>query len=273
MSYQIFNEASLGKFIELIKNKVKSMVDNATVASAQKATNDSDGNAINTTYRKVADSYSKAEVDEVDEYLGSKVDTISTDELISKYTAYELFNNFLDYRKTVYLSLTENDPIYGMVPGRMSMCYHGGGIVAWAAQLAMPDGLGTAIVSIEDTDADVETGSLNLSYTVITTNTYTLVSTIDIAVAAWDSTSKTATVSAMVTADCAVDVAPAESSYDDYVNAGIRATAQSGGTDGNGTLTFTCKTIPTKVISVNIKAMKITPLFSARRNVKQGVVS
>ena len=63
MSYQIFNEASLGKFIELIKNKVKSMVDNANVASATNATNatkatqDSDGNAINTTYRQISDSY------------------------------------------------------------------------------------------------------------------------------------------------------------------------------------------------------------------------
>lgn len=33
MSYQIFNEASLGKFIELIQNKVKSIVDNATAAT------------------------------------------------------------------------------------------------------------------------------------------------------------------------------------------------------------------------------------------------
>lgn len=63
MSYQIFNEASLGKFIELIQNKVRSIVDNATVASAQKATNDSDGNAINTTYRKITDSYNKSEMD------------------------------------------------------------------------------------------------------------------------------------------------------------------------------------------------------------------
>jgi hypothetical protein len=42
---------------------VKGYVDNATVASAQKATNDSDGNAINTTYRKISDSYSKSETD------------------------------------------------------------------------------------------------------------------------------------------------------------------------------------------------------------------
>lgn len=269
MSYQIFNETSLGKFIELIQNKVRSMVDNATVASAQKATNDSDGNAINTTYRKVADSYSKAEVDKVDEYLESKVDTISTDELISKYTAYELFNNFLDYGKTVYLSLTKNDPIYGMVRGRMSMCYHGGGEVAWAAQIA-PDGgvLGTAIVSIEDTDANKEDGSLRLRYTIINTNTTTVVSTINIAVSAWDSASKTAAVTVYgVTADNAVDVAPAESSYDDYVNAGIRATAQGEGTGGNGTLTFACKTIPTKTISVNVKSI-FTTVFSANRNVK-----
>lgn len=242
---------------------VKGYVDNATVASAQKATNDSDGNAINATYRKVSDSYSKAEVDEVDEYLESKVDTISTDELISKYTAYELFNNFLDYGKTVYLSLTKNDPIYGMVRGRMSMCYHGGGEVSWVAQIARDGVLGTAIVSIKDMDANIETGSLCLSYTIITTNTSTMVSTIDIAVAAWDSASKTATVSATVKEDCAVDVAPAESSYDDYVNAGIRATAQ-----GDGTLTFSCKTIPTKAISVNIKAMITTPLISAKRNAK-----
>lgn len=266
MSYQIFNEASLGKFIELIQNKVRSIVDNATVASARSATNatnDSDGNAINATYRKVSDSYSKAEVDKVDEYLESKVDTISTDELISKYTAYELFNNFLDYGKTVYLSLTKNDPIYGMVRGRMSMCYHGGGEVSWVAQIALDGVLGTAIVSIKDTDANIETGSLCLSYTIIATNTSTMVSTIDIAVAAWDSASKTATVSAMVKEDCAVDVAPAESSYDDYVNAGIRATAQ-----GDGTLTFSCKTIPTKAISVNIKAIITTPLISAKRNAK-----
>lgn len=247
---------------------VKGYVDNATVASAQKATNDSDGNAINATYRKVSDSYSKAEVDNVDKYLASKVDTISTDELISKYTAYELFNNFLDYRKTVYLSLTENDPIYDMVRGRMSMCWHGDGEVAWVAQTDKLGILGTAIVSIKDVDANKEDGSLRLRYTIINTNTATVVSTINIAVSAWDSASKTAAVTVYgVTADNAVDVAPAESSYDDYVNAGIRATAQSGGTGDNGTLTFACKTIPTKTISVNVKSI-FTAVFSANRNVK-----
>jgi hypothetical protein len=74
-------------------------------------------------------------------------------------------------------------------------------------------------------------------------------STITIAKTAWDSNKKTATVSVSgVTADNAVDVAPTEATYDAYVSAGIRASAQ-----GSGTLTFKCKTVPTAAISVNIK--------------------
>lgn len=74
-------------------------------------------------------------------------------------------------------------------------------------------------------------------------------STITIASTAWNSSSKTATVSVSgVTTSNAVDVAPAEASYDAYVSAGIRASAQ-----GSGTLTFKCKTVPTAAISVNIK--------------------
>lgn len=72
-------------------------------------------------------------------------------------------------------------------------------------------------------------------------------STITIATSAWSN--KTATVSvAGVTSNNAVDVAPAESTYDAYTSAGIRATEQDA-----GTLTFTCKTVPTVAISVNVK--------------------
>lgn len=72
-------------------------------------------------------------------------------------------------------------------------------------------------------------------------------STITIATSAWSN--KTATVSVSgVTANNAVDVAPAESTYDAYTTAGIRASAQ-----GSGTLTFKCKTVPTVAISVNVK--------------------
>ena len=72
-------------------------------------------------------------------------------------------------------------------------------------------------------------------------------STITIATSAWSN--KTATVSVSgVTASNAVDVAPVEPTFDAYINAGIRATSQ-----GSGTLTFACKTVPTVAISVNVK--------------------
>lgn len=177
MSYQIFNETSLGKFIELIQNKVKSMVDNANVASARSATNatnDADGNAIKTTYRKVSDSYSKSETDAK---LTGKAD------------------------KATSLSG------YGITDG-------------------------------------VTTGGLNAAINGFKKITW---STITIATSAWSN--KTATVSVSgVTASNAVDVAPVEPTFDAYISAGIRATSQ-----GSGTLTFACKTVPTVAISVNVK--------------------
>lgn len=177
MSYQIFNEASLGKFIELIKNKVKSMVDNANVASATNATNatnDADGNAIKTTYRKVADSYSKSETDTK---LTGKAD------------------------KATSLSG------YGITDG------------------VTKSGLNTAI-----------NGFKRITW-----------STITIATSAWSNNTATVSVSG-VTASNAVDVAPVEPTFDAYISAGIRATSQ-----GSGTLTFACKTVPTVAISVNVK--------------------
>ena len=153
---------------------VKGYVDNATVASAQKATNDSDGNAIKDTYRKITDSYNKSEIDTK---LTEKAD------------------------KATSLSG------YGITDG-------------------------------------VTTGSLNTAINGFKKITWP---TIAIATSAWSN--KTATVSVSgVTADNAVDVAPADSSYDAYTSSGIRASAQ-----GSGTLTFTCKTVPTVAISVNVK--------------------
>lgn len=153
---------------------VRTYVDNATVASAQKATNDSDGNAINTTYRKVADSYNKSEIDTKLTGKADKATTLSG---------------------------------YGITDG------------------VTKEGLNTAI-----------NGFKKITW-----------STITIATSAWSN--KTATVSvAGVTANNAVDVAPAESTFDAYTSAGIRATEQ-----GAGTLKFVCKTVPTVAISVNVK--------------------
>lgn len=153
---------------------VKGYVDNATVASARNATNDSDGNAISTTYRKVSDSYSKSETDTKLTVKADKATSLSG---------------------------------YGITDA------------------VTKGGLNTAI-----------NGFKKIKW-----------STITIATSAWSN--KTATVSvAGVTANNAVDVAPAESTYDAYTSAGIRATEQ-----GAGTLTFKCNEVPSVDVSVNIK--------------------
>ena len=238
---------------------VKGYVDNATVASARSATNatnDADGNAIKTTYRKVADSYTKAEVDNKVASSPSSI-TITTDDLIANYTFAQL-KTLLESGNNVYLKTTENDSVGSNFT--MDISYYQKGRITWACQYTDYNGvLYTILLKVEDTE---ENGSISFSEIIIPTNTFTIVSTVNISVAAWDSTSKMAKVLVPgVTFDNAVDVAPAESSYDDYVNAGIRATEQS-----YGKLTFTCKTIPTKNISVNIKAVSTKMMINDNRS-------
>lgn len=73
--------------------------------------------------------------------------------------------------------------------------------------------------------------------------------TIEIPASSWDATAKTATVNVTgVTANCAVTVSPPEDSYETYVAAGIRCSAQD-----NGKLTFKCMTVPTADVNVNVK--------------------
>ena len=262
MSYQIFNEASLGKFIELIQNKVRSIVDNANVASATNATNatnDADGNAIKTTYRKISDSYSKSEVDAKVGKSSSSI-TITTDDLIANYTYTKLLN-LLESGTAVYLEITKNDPVAPLEGAKLSINEYDNNTINWSATTGGDDRVDTLSVMADRSVAD---DSIRFIYAYFFTNTFTEVNTISIAASAWNSTSKTATVSVSgVTADNAVDVAPAGSSFDDYVNAGIRATAQS-----EEELTFMCKAIPTKTISVNIKSITTKAAISGDRNFK-----
>ena len=73
-------------------------------------------------------------------------------------------------------------------------------------------------------------------------------SSINIPVATWNATNLNCTVSASgVTANNAVVVTPDPASMDVYSAAGIVCTAQAA-----GTLTFTCKTVPTAAIAVNV---------------------
>lgn len=74
----------------------------------------------------------------------------------------------------------------------------------------------------------------------ITTATASLTST------GWSSNSKTVSVTG-VTASNSVLVTPAPASIDDYANCGIKCTAQAA-----GTLTFSCTTVPSSTITVNV---------------------
>ena len=269
MSYQIFNETSLGKFIELIQNKVRSTVDNATVASARSATmatQDSDGNAINTTYRKISDSYSKSEVDNKISNSPSEI-VVTTDDLIKNYRVHEIIE-MLNKGSTVYLKTTENDDTFFESAGFPSFSgsvlpvymFYGEARsemkIAWGRTFYLPKTKAsfTAIVSSHVTgfEAVHDADTFQFEYSVTGANAVVSISTLVLPYTSWDSTTKTITVSASLVSDdsnVAVEVSPEESSFDDYVNAGIRASSL-----GYDKITFSCKTVPTKAIAVNIKS-------------------
>lgn len=70
--------------------------------------------------------------------------------------------------------------------------------------------------------------------------------TANLTVAGWSNNQQTVSVTG-VTANNTVIVSPAPASVSDYGTAGIYASAQA-----NGTLTFTCTTVPTTAVSVNV---------------------
>lgn len=74
--------------------------------------------------------------------------------------------------------------------------------------------------------------------------------TVTLTASGWDSSALTQTVSASnVTASNIVWVSPAPTSFDSYGKAGVRATAQAG-----GSITFTCTMIPTEDLNVEVVA-------------------
>ena len=138
--------------------------------------------------------------------------------------------------------------------------------IAWGKTFYMPqeESSYTAIVSSHCAGFEAMHGAdtFQFEYSVTGANAVVSISTLVLPYTSWDSTTKTITVSAFLGSDnskVAVDVSPEESSFDDYVNAGIRASSL-----GNGTITFSCKTVPTKTIAVNIKTSIITALTGER---------
>lgn len=71
----------------------------------------------------------------------------------------------------------------------------------------------------------------------------------ELTVAGWSSNTQTVTVTG-VTATNTVFVSPAPASASDYASAGIICTEQ-----GTNSLTFTCTTVPTNAITVNVVIM------------------
>ena len=72
--------------------------------------------------------------------------------------------------------------------------------------------------------------------------------TLSLTTANWSATSKTQTITASgVAAGNVVIISPAATSQDAYSAAGVKCTAQ-----GNSSLTFSCESIPTEALSVNV---------------------
>lgn len=94
----------------------------------------------------------------------------------------------------------------------------------------------------------VSSGAMNAgSITSAITNTKNYITTtVTLTSGGWSNNTQTVSV-AGVSSSSLVEVSPAPTSFDNYVNAGILCTAQ-----GAGTLTFTCKTVPANNITVNV---------------------
>lgn len=97
---------------------------------------------------------------------------------------------------------------------------------------------------IEDTSGYIRTLA-DATYSPLD-HTHTSTTTATLTTSGWSNNTKTVNVSG-VTASNTVVVSPAPSSVSDYAAAGIYCSAQA-----SGTLTFTCTTVPSAAITVNV---------------------
>lgn len=74
--------------------------------------------------------------------------------------------------------------------------------------------------------------------------------TVTLAVAGWSDKAQSATVTGLGASDTVV-ASPAPASWADYTSAGVRCTAQAA-----GSLTFTCNTVPTAALTVQVLILK-----------------
>lgn len=228
---------------------LKGNADTATSAtsadSATKATQDSDGNTINTTYL-------------------SKAGGTMTGQLKTSFKESVAVGAYMASATTVPKLLEEVRYSSGCM-GSANLSAYNSIPAAWYNFIYLPHRSGGLNGSANEDNCNYgsliligmtvtnqawiiqyQGSSIQTCFSIRNTDTTTW-ATVTIATSAWSSKAATIAVSG-VTADNAVDVAPAEASYDAYVSAGIRASAQVA-----GKLTFKCKTTPTASISVNVK--------------------
>lgn len=119
----------------------------------------------------------------------------------------------------------------------------GDGTTAWNSLPYAGDG--NSVTSVNG-----KTGTVVLNASDVGATAMTVPSTMpELVVANWSDNSQTVSVTG-VTATNVVFVAPAPTSAEDYASAGIICTAQ-----GTDSLTFTCTTVPSNAITVNVIIM------------------
>lgn len=123
-----------------------------------------------------------------------------------------------------------------------------GSVVGWDTVVAH---IATTEEQIAEIQADVSQNTVDISANqadIAGKQAKLAAVTVSLIASAWNSNQQ-AVVASNVTTDNIVWVSPSPASWKAYGDAGIRATAQ-----GSGTITFTCDTVPTEDISVEVVA-------------------
>lgn len=135
---------------------------------------------------------------------------------------------------------------YGVqAQGNYSTAISGATSAVRAIQLGY-DGLNSDANTFKVANANGNYEIMSADGTVPTARLTKVNTTATLAVADWSSNTQTVSVTG-VAADSVVFVSPAPASASDYASAGILCTAQAA-----GTLTFTCDTVPSNAITVNV---------------------
>jgi hypothetical protein len=239
--------------------------------TATKATQDSDGNPINTTYRKVSDSYSKTEIDSK---IASSGGSGASDSLFVVTFGSTLDTSTNKIITTADKTMDEIVAAYDANKIIIGVCNGGGTSVLNAyIDTADPSDIQAKFVSstiyvsrayndefTAHMTIEASHGSNSYVWTAYTECVRRFIGTITILKSAWDSSNKTAVINTsdittIITENSTIIVSPTSSSHSAYVNAGILATKQE-----KNEITFQCDEIPTVDIEVSVIIRTLTTM-------------